>query len=565
MKRAAFYSCVAFLTGVFLASCAHDPSIEREHMPAESILTATGQAFMESIRALPDWETDWRRISKSGTPVPNEATLHFGYGEAHYLLPVVNGREITHLALYQFIPYYAGEEITHVELQKPVILDKAALESSTIAWSVQNGRIGERWRELGYKFSVEGKQPEDAVALTRSSACSPGQGGGAYLANISFNFYFNLQFFQLYIVDVIKLHPLILHMSLTATYLKYRHFLDHLSFTPCTDPKKAYLLIAGRVSNGGPLALPTGVSPGMATDIVAYFLEYMARELRLYTGFASIEYGSPAIQTLSPPYTPPPLPGLGDPPVGGWIPPISPPYDPGVLTIEVEETNCAPSLVFSSTVTSLMEANFNSAVNNPNAMQSFIDMYKDAGAEYSVSLYKDHVTQEWKIHNLQTGTINDVNIVICPNTAATIHNHTGNGTNCYPHTVSDVFQFAHATTVSPEMRVSFVVTPIGSVYALFAFNPFNAQAFYTTHHANEAAINQEFLDLFAQFFVLTDATTSPADVEAVLLHALAHILVKYNTGMAIMRFELGEGYRARETEVTYTGGNITAVNFTKCQ
>ncbi|MCL2692479.1 MAG: hypothetical protein FWE81_03470 [Rikenellaceae bacterium] len=66
----------------------------------------------------------------------------------------MNGRAITHLVLYEVVTHYDGDEAARVELQEPVILDKSALAESTIAWSVYNGELGARWRELGYEFSV---------------------------------------------------------------------------------------------------------------------------------------------------------------------------------------------------------------------------------------------------------------------------------------------------------------------------------------------------------------------------------------------------------------------------
>jgi len=164
MVKTILYSCVSFLAGIFLFSCAHGPP-EREHDRGfdESTLTATGHAFMDAVRTLPDWESDWRQISKHGTPLPNESVLILGGRSHHFLLPVLNGRAITHLVLYEVVTHYDGDEAARVELQEPVILDKAALAESTIAWSVHNGELGARWRELGYEFSVAGREPEPDV------------------------------------------------------------------------------------------------------------------------------------------------------------------------------------------------------------------------------------------------------------------------------------------------------------------------------------------------------------------------------------------------------------------
>ena len=128
--------------------------------------------FMTAIKNTPDGEGDLHDLSKFGTPLPDQIVMGFDREHGmHGVLPIVNGRKITHLALFQIESKKEQNSSSEMSVRSPIVFDKTALRKNAVTSSLwRDGGAVERWKQHGYSLSVKPKQSGINTKLVQVSS-----------------------------------------------------------------------------------------------------------------------------------------------------------------------------------------------------------------------------------------------------------------------------------------------------------------------------------------------------------------------------------------------------------
>lgn len=133
-------------------------SCQKDNLEEFVPLDSTGEKFMEIISSYKNWQTDWNKITKLGTPLSNEADIVFFYPEKkYYIIPIANDKEITHVAIYS-LNLTAKNEFTAAS---PTIINKDNAKNNMVIQNLLSTEIPDNWDAKGY--STNFKKSDNAI------------------------------------------------------------------------------------------------------------------------------------------------------------------------------------------------------------------------------------------------------------------------------------------------------------------------------------------------------------------------------------------------------------------
>lgn len=144
-------------------------------------LNAIGKSFMMRLDNAPEAKQEWKTISQQGYVEVNEAVLLYGGGYGwHYVLPFVQGNEVTGLVIWQIMDIPKNETPNSGYLGKPILRMEKEIGEDWGAGSFLQTHSFQQWQEHGLKISKEilnieftwWERLKHTIPMTRSSNSS---------------------------------------------------------------------------------------------------------------------------------------------------------------------------------------------------------------------------------------------------------------------------------------------------------------------------------------------------------------------------------------------------------
>lgn len=180
-----------------------------------------------------------------------------------------------------------------------------------------------------------------------------------------------------------------------------------------------------------------------------------------------------------------------------------------------------------------------------NTAKSNIQAAASDGNEHGISFGKNTngviITSTMSNGGDHSGTVGNVD-----NVFADLHNHPGNS----PPSSGDFYGFIDRASAHNTYETRYVVTPNGTVYALVVTNLQAAQAFNTTHpRVNNPGYEPGFPD-----GIVDEINEMKGFYGATDEMAMAFILEKYNTGIALLKQDSNGNFKRLNTKETTVNG-----------
>lgn len=177
------------------------------------------------------------------------------------------------------------------------------------------------------------------------------------------------------------------------------------------------------------------------------------------------------------------------------------------------------------------------------------------GNEHSITFGKDAngniTTSSMTTGGTSSGTVN----TSWPGAFADMHNHP----NAQPPSPGDMYNLISINQNHSGYDTRFVVAPDGSVYALVVVNLNTANTFVTNYPSVNIGYGPDFPDLINDDFINAKISAQSQGYSNLIAEemAMAFVLDKYNSGMALLKQDGNGNFKRLRTQENSSNGNTT--------